>query len=130
MKKQRISYEEAVQIFTKNEGRKKVRCQVSERDDDFTYVRNLKDLQDKKRLEEQGIQKCKLFSEVEELPKGAIQIPEYDQAIKLIVEGVKIFCQQQGEEKEIVTTGQLYEVVRKEKAEGGEPLLYWRENHE
>lgn len=127
MKKEKISYEEAVKILTKNEGHRKVRCQVSDREDDFTYVKDLKDLQDKKRLEEQGIQKCKLFSEVEELPKGAIEIPEYEQAIKLLSEGIKIYCQQHGEEKEIVTNGQLLEIVRQEKTKGENPLMYWHE---
>lgn len=121
-----LSYEEALRILEK--GKVAVQCQLSNREDDTTVVRDVSRMKYLNNLKEEGIYKVfKIFpirQKKERTPKDALEL-SFDEAYAAVARGELVFYKDDGEEEEVNSTATLVSVRRSFDMRGKTLLLYW-----
>lgn len=126
MKKQELSYEQAVKVLARGQA---VECQLSSRLDDKEVVHNLERLKYLYNLSKDGTQKCIIYSIQQEntrVSEKAISI-SFDEAYQMVHSGELVYYKEDGEEEEITTANELINIRRRFDLAGKTLVLYWHE---
>lgn len=127
MKQKEISYDQAIKTIKQG---KAVKCQHSNREDQYEIVHTITQLNNLYELSKQGVQICKLYSipqKKEKLSEDVIEL-NFDEAFNAVATGEKVFFQNEdGEEEEITKTNELVRLRRANEAMGKKLNLYWHE---
>ena len=127
MEQKEISYDQAIKTIKQG---KDVKCQHSNREDQYEIVHTITQLNNLYELSKQGVQICKLYSisqKKEKLSEDVIEL-NFDEAFNAVATGEKVFFQNEdGEEEEITKTNELVRLRRANEAMGKKLNLYWHE---
>ena len=116
----KITYEQACKLL---EEKKEVKCRVSARQ--IIIIKDQNELDNKRRLAEQGVQGFELYKEKEKdiIPDGAMEI-SIDDAYDLLSKKEKVYSNLNGEAA-INGQTELNRMIMSSRVRGEKLLLYW-----